>query len=132
MERGQVICDTNILVDFFDRTGIRKQKAAYYLGEIGMGNVLISAITEMELVKGIRDKEHAGQMVKKLRGISTVPVDPDMSARATALHYTHHLGYGLDIADALVAATALETGLPLFTYNTRDFHFIDGLQLYAP
>jgi len=56
---GKVICDTNVLVDLFDRTGERYHKASYYVNEIGMDNILISAITEMELIKGTRNRECA-------------------------------------------------------------------------
>jgi predicted nucleic acid-binding protein len=37
--------------------------------------------------------------------------------------------HGLQIPDAIIAATALELSAPLLTFNTRDFKFIDGLSL---
>lgn len=45
-------------------------------------------------------------------------------------YHKNHLSHGLAIPDALIAATSLETGLRLFTYNVRDFKFIKGLNLY--
>ena len=36
----------------------------------------------------------------------------------------------LDMPDSLIAATAIELNLPLFTYNIKDFRYIPGLQLY--
>lgn len=37
--------------------------------------------------------------------------------------------HGLQIPDALIAATALELGLPLSTANLKDFQYIPDLQL---
>ena len=38
----------------------------------------------------------------------------------------------MSLGDALIAATALEQGLPLVTRNTDDFKWIAGLQLVNP
>ena len=51
------------------------------------------------------------------------------SARAAALLRRYRLSHGLQIADALIAATALCIGCPLLTNNQRDYRFIEGLTL---
>jgi toxin FitB len=38
----------------------------------------------------------------------------------------------MSLGDAIVAATALDQGMPLWTVNTRDFKHIEGLQLVNP
>jgi predicted nucleic acid-binding protein len=38
----------------------------------------------------------------------------------------------LQIPDALIAATALETNSELLTLNVKDFQFISGLSLKTP
>lgn len=38
----------------------------------------------------------------------------------------------MSLGDALIAATALEHGLPLATRNTDDFDWIDGLVVHNP
>ncbi len=50
---------------------------------------------------------------------------------ALDLFKTYHLSHGLRIPDCLIAATAIGTGLPLFTYNRKDFRFISGLTLFG-
>jgi predicted nucleic acid-binding protein len=42
----------------------------------------------------------------------------------------YRLSHGLLIPDALIAATAIATNLPLVTKNQRDYRFISGLQLF--
>lgn len=38
----------------------------------------------------------------------------------------------MSLGDAIVAATALLNGLRLATHNTKDFEWIDGLEVYDP
>jgi len=44
----------------------------------------------------------------------------------------YSLSHNLSIPDALIAATAMEHMLELYTLNTKDFQFIPGLMLYHP
>jgi len=129
METRKVILDTNILIDLFDRDGKLHRQASCHVDKIGVGNILVSAITEMEIIKGVRDREHGVQVAKKMRKVSTMPIDADISTRAINLLNVYHLSHGLDIPDAIVAATCIELSLPLLTYNERDVRFIDGLRL---
>lgn len=49
--------------------------------------------------------------------------------KGVTLLQQYRLSHGLLIADALIAATATETGIPLISKNQRDYRFIEGLQL---
>ena len=42
---------------------------------------------------------------------------------------TLKIGRHIDLADAWIAATALEFDIPLVTHNARDFSFVEGLVL---
>lgn len=42
----------------------------------------------------------------------------------------YHLSHGLCIPDSFIAATASITGMPLFTFNLKDFRFIPEVRLY--
>ena len=55
-------------------------------------------------------------------------VDRQVIDGAVALRQQRKLSLG----DALVAATALKHQIPLATNNSRDFHWIPGLQLINP
>ncbi len=39
------------------------------------------------------------------------------------------LSHNMGIYDAIIAATCFVYGLPLWTYNKKDFKFIDGIEL---
>ena len=36
----------------------------------------------------------------------------------------------ISVPDCLIAASSIVTGLPLLTYNKKDFDFIEGVKLY--
>ncbi|MDN5872642.1 MAG: PIN domain-containing protein [Nitrococcus sp.] len=52
-----------------------------------------------------------------------------ISARASFLIEQCVLETGPRLADALIAATALEHGLPLLTGNDRHYQAVDGLEI---
>lgn len=130
MAAQKIICDTDVLIELFDENKARHSETAATIEKIGMDNILISAISKMELIKGTRHKEHSQQVAKKLKRLDTILLSPEITIRTIELLNTYHLSHGLAIPDALIAATSLETGLKLFTYNVRDFKFIKGLNLY--
>ncbi len=56
-------------------------------------------------------------------------IDRTISMTALRLVRLYAKSHTLDIPDALIAATALDLNSPLFTYNRRDFRYIEGLEL---
>ena len=55
-------------------------------------------------------------------------MDSDISQLAIELIDTYSNSHGLLLADALIAATALENDLTILTYNIDDFKFIKNLK----
>ena len=91
----------------------------------------ISAVTYMELVQGMRDKTELQVLRRGIRlwGCEIIAIDSDISLRAMYLMENFALSHNLQLADALIAATALSTGLPLMTANDKHYRFIDELAL---
>ena len=58
-----------------------------------------------------------------------LPITPSITERAMALIDSHALSNGLQLGDALIAATALEHGLTLLTGNKKHFAKLPGLEL---
>ena len=123
-----LIVDTDILID----AARRITEAVDYLEhtETTMG-LAISAVTQMELLVGARDKQ-AQQIVRHfLARFTVIKLNASISDVAYDLLLKYRLSHGLAIADALIAATAIVTGQPLATKNYKDFRFIKGLTLQA-
>ena len=55
--------------------------------------------------------------------------DNDISELAVSMIESYSKSHGLQIPDAIIAATALSFEMKLFTLNLKDFKYIDGLNL---
>jgi len=103
--------------------------AAQFLDELP--ELRLSAVTYMELVQGCRNRQELARLKKDLnrRVAAILPVSEAISNRAAALVETHFLGDGLMLADALIAATAIEHKLALCSANAKHFRPVQGLEL---
>jgi predicted nucleic acid-binding protein len=91
----------------------------------------ISAVTYMELAQGCRNKEELMRIKNGLALCQTeiAPISEAISNRAMHLIDAYALSHGMQLGDALIAATALELGRTIFTANAKHFRPVDGLQI---
>ncbi|WP_232199264.1 type II toxin-antitoxin system VapC family toxin [Thioalkalivibrio sp. ALE20] len=92
----------------------------------------VSAVTYMELVQGLRNQVEFRMLRQAMRywDATIQPVSEAISTRATFLVETYALSHNMQMADALVAATATQLGLPLVTANDRHYRHIEGLEIH--
>lgn len=64
-----------------------------------------------------------------LRQADILPLTAAITQRAVNMMETLALSHGLQIADALIAATAIEHGLTLLSGNVKHFSSVEGLQI---
>lgn len=122
-----VVVDTDILVD----AGRGVQEALDYLQALEhRARPAVSAVTQMELIVGCRNKTELQALERFLRRFRILKIDETISDKAVELLRQYRLSHGLLIADALIAATALSWGCPLVSKNQRDYRFIAGLDLW--
>lgn len=98
----------------------------------GFDELAISDVTYMELIQGAKTKREAQTIDKALStmGVVRLAINDSISKRATTLVRSYFHSHSMQLADALIAATALEYGLALATGNAKHFEVIDGLQLH--
>jgi predicted nucleic acid-binding protein len=91
----------------------------------------ISVVTYMELVQGVRDKKELKSITSFLAdmGILVLPLTENIGHRASIYLEEHALKDGMAMADALIAATAIERSLTLCTGNGKHFRVISDLEL---
>jgi len=91
----------------------------------------ISAVTYMELAQGCRDKQELARVKKGLALSQTeiLPINAAITDRAMQLVDDYALSHGMQLGDALIAATALEYGATVLTSNTKHFSAVDGLSV---
>ena len=75
------------------------------------------------------NKTELAQMKRKLKYYDVIEIDTQTSALATKLIEQYKLSHNLQIPDAIIGATAVIHQLPFYTYNTKDFDFISGIDL---
>lgn len=89
----------------------------------------LSAVNYLELLQGMRNKAELAALKKMLerRGADVLALTEAITQRACVLMETLAMSHGLQMGDALIAATALEHGLPLLTGNIKHFAAIEHL-----
>ena len=120
-----VLFDTNIFI-YLEKRNPR----AIRLLEEGE-DIHISAVTYMELIQGVSNKNKARLVEKLLQAfnIRIVELDQNISIIARFLIRQYAQSHALSMGDALIAATATQSNLELVTANYRDFRYIDGLEV---
>jgi predicted nucleic acid-binding protein len=121
-----VLCDTNILIQAFNG----HKETIEQLNIIGYPNIVLSAITVMELLQGMGNKIELAQMKKKIKYFDVVQLDDQISEKAIGFIEQFRLSHHLQIPDAIIGATAVVHQIPFFTYNLKDFKFMPTIILH--
>jgi predicted nucleic acid-binding protein len=86
----------------------------------------------MELVIGGRNPGELGIIRKFLDLFRILTIDDRVSRFAMSFVEQYSMSYGMEIPDALIAATAVRYGWPLYTRNLRHYRMIQGLMPIGP
>ncbi len=86
----------------------------------------ISVITYMELIQGMRNKEETRIFLRQMQkwNVDIIQIDKEISSRAMFYVQEYALSHSMMLADALIAATAVQTGGKLLTANDKHYRFI--------
>lgn len=121
-----VLIDTDILID----SARKKVNAISFLEELEKKYLLsISSITRMELIVGCKNKVEQEKVLKAMNDFTIFEVDERIIQKADQLLIQYHLSHGLLIADSIIAATAIESNITLYSKNYKDYQFIKELSL---
>ena len=125
-----MLIDTDVLIWFLRGRSSAREALAQ------CRPVELSAVTYMELVQGVRDKSELRMLRRTIRlnGWRILPLTEDISHRAVMYVEGYALSNGLRVADALIAASAVQTGATLMTANSRHYKCIPDIELepYRP
>ncbi len=123
-----VICDTNILIEYFKNN----REVIQNMEVFGINNAAISHVTMAEMYFGALNKSELSKIKRALEKFILLSVDENISKLFTELMHDYSLSHKISIPDALIASTALSIHSKLYTINRKDFSFIKGLELYNP
>jgi len=97
---------------------------------------LISVISYMELIQGARSRREMRLLKNFLTdsAMSLLPLTENIGHRATVYMEEYGLMSGIRLADALIAATAMENGVSLCSGDDRHFKMIRDLpvEIFRP
>ncbi len=119
-----VILDTNVLIEILKGN----QDTINVLNNLKV-KFKISSITEMELYYGAKNKQEQFKLEKFISLFEIIHINTEISKKSISLIKKYAKSHNLDIPDSLIASTALMYHCKLFTYNKKDFRYINGLIL---
>lgn len=107
----KALFDTNILIDYLNGRAEAQIEMGRYKHR------LISVITWMEVLVGVKDEADGDVVEMFLRDFRAVEITRSIARDAVALRQSHRMR----LPDALVWATARHESALLITRNTKDF-----------
>ena len=122
-----MIFDTDVMIWAFRGNG----KALDAIDEATTRS--ISSVTYMELLQGVRNKAEMLSMKRFLStlGFATLPITAEISTRAISIMESSAPRSDLGVCDALIFATALESGDTLLSGNAKHFKEVPLLDARA-
>lgn len=123
---GITLVDTDIMIDLAADASDAKRSLQVLEDTTTLA---VSVITEMELFIGCRNKTELRNTEQFLGRFQVVPLNQQISDKASQLIRKYRLSHGLLIPDALIASTSIVLECTLATRNRKDYRFIEGIQL---
>jgi len=120
-----VIIDTDVLIWYMKGN----EKASEVIDR--SNTLFISVVTYMELVQGMRNKTELINLRKALLGWNAqiLYITEEISAKAMFYVEQHYLSHSIQLADALIGATAMAYGFPLLTANDKHYKVLKDVQI---
>jgi len=109
-----ILCDSNIFINLFK--GHVNVKSA--LEKIGTQNIALSIVTYAEIIYGTKKSD-----LKKIKAFfehhALIDIDTGISKVFKGIVLNYSYNHHIKIPDALIAATAIHLGLPLYSENKK-------------
>jgi predicted nucleic acid-binding protein len=123
-----VLCDTDVMIEFLKGNAATKNLLE---NNIRPENIALSSVSIMELYFGAKNKKELILIKKFLANFEILKINEGITNLAVSLVEIYSKSHGLKVPDALIGATSIYNKMPLFTYNKKDFSFINELNLYS-
>ncbi|NCP04097.1 MAG: type II toxin-antitoxin system VapC family toxin [Deltaproteobacteria bacterium] len=122
-----MLIDTDVLI-WYLRGNLRAAEVIENSSSFSM-----SAVSYMELVQGMRNKAELNLLRRTLREWNTeiISLNAEITAKAIVYVEQHFLSHAVQVADALIAASAIHLGQPLLTANDKHYRVIKELQCHV-
>ena len=122
MPRRPVLLDTDVLVDF-----LRGVDQAVAIVHALQERIVLSAIVVAELYAGVKGDKELATLDAFVSLFRVVPVTQSVARLGGIYKRDYHKSHAVGLADAILAATAVEERAELKTLNVKHYPMIDGL-----
>lgn len=121
----EVLLDTDVIIWY-----LKGNQKAYDLIH-SLDRFAISAVTYMELVQGMRNKDELRLLKRTLKQwqVKVIYISEEISALALFYVEAFFLSHSMQLADALIGATCSNHGLTLYTANDKHYKVINEIEI---
>lgn len=123
---SRLVVDSDILIDVMHGVEVTLHRLEQ---EEKHSKLVISSITKKELLQGCANKREWKAVTKFISSFPIMYLTEEVDIIADNLLERYCLSHGLQIGDALIAATAISFNYPLISKNQKDYRFIEELAL---
>ncbi|SLM32781.1 Putative protein with PilT involved in plasmid stability [Desulfamplus magnetovallimortis] len=97
----------------------------------GLERFSISVVTYIEIVQGARNKKELNAFKKALGvlNVKVIQIDEFISTKAMFYIEQYSLSHSMELADALIGATAITRKIPLATGNEKHYRHLPEISL---
>lgn len=122
-----IFLDTDILIDFI-RSYTPSVSWLLSINE----RVAISGFTAMELIQGCKSNTEKLKVQKVLKRLNTIWLSIDGCNDALESFSNYKLKFNVGFIDCMIAHTALENDVPLYTFNLKHYKPFSKLRTIQP
>ena len=119
-----ILLDSDVLIDF-----LRRQPPAVAYLESLTAPPLLSAVVVAELFSGVRDGDERRLLEEFVASVQGIGIDERIATAAGLLRRQYLKSHRPELADMLIAATALAHGATLVTLNARHFFMLPNVHV---
>lgn len=116
MNEQKLLLDTNILINFLRG----RTEAIHFLNQPDI-SFIISTITVAELYSSVKGKNEEKSIEDILQTLNVIPVTSSIAQKGGLIKNEYWKSHRVGIADAVIAATAIEENAKLITLNLKHF-----------
>jgi len=128
MTRPDLVLDSDVLIEILRG----RPDAGQWLNGLGSQTVGISVLTRMEIIQGARNRQEQTTLIAQLNRYELVLLDTGDAIQALRWFETYRLSHGVGIMDCLIAASALRSGKPFYTFNVKHYRAFSAVNAQEP
>lgn len=123
----EILIDTDVIIDYLRGYNLRIKSLFSNIEQRALKGY-VSSVSIVELYAGkMGNGKHEQTIFTLLSYLEILPLTASIGKLAGNMKRE----YQLSLADSIIAASAIEKNIPLYSFNTKHFKSIDTLRLFS-